>query len=94
MTLSECLTDNYTYRSLECSIHHMTTTPIPETLIPDLQTAEAKVEAAAAELVPVLTGTLADPVEIAKAVHDALNHLASARLRLGLAVEHLEGGPR
>lgn len=51
---------------------------------------EAKLEAAAGELVPILTGTASDPTEISKAIHDALNHLASARLRAGLALEELE----
>ena len=59
-------------------------------VLADLDVAEDKIEAAASALVPVMTGTTSDPTEIAKAVHDALNLLASARLHTGLAAAVLE----
>lgn len=89
VTSSECLTDNYTYRSEECSIHHMTKTPTSEALF-DLSRADVKLDAAASLLNPIMAGKTTSLAEIGVAVHDALNALAVVKLRLGLAVEFLE----
>lgn len=71
----------------------MTTTPIPDTRV-DLIRADEKLDAAAAVLGPILTGTVADPTAIAKAVHDALNHLTGAKIRVELAIHSLEEATR